>query len=278
MRPAQLMRPTSRRALAQARERVDGLLDKAKPADAEKLAEELFSAVDVLQANPVLRRHLGDPSTSPDDRTKLTRAVFGKKLGKQPLQVLEDLARARWSQPRDLLDAAETLGRLAMLTVAQKADKLEDVEDELFRTGRLIDREPALQSRLGDQVAPLQGRVGLLRAVLSGKVHPVTERLLVRALQAPLGRPLDRAAEDLAELAADRRERSVAWVSTPVALSDEQHERLADGLSRLYGRPISLLVELAPELLGGLVVRVGDEVIDGSVAGRIELARQRVPR
>jgi F-type H+-transporting ATPase subunit delta len=279
----QWMRPASRRAYAEAKERLDALLDKAGAKQAETLGEELFATVDVLLTQSVLRRHLADPSTEADDRAKLLRALFGKKLGKPTVQVLEGLVGSRWSQPRDLPDTAETLGRLALLAVAEKstekggADALEDVEDELFRAGRLVDRERRLAALLGDQTTPLDKRIELLRAVVGGKVHPVTERLLVRALQAPRGRPLDRAAEDLAELAATRRERSVARVSTPVALTDEQHRKLSDALSRIYGRPMSLLVELDRDLLGGLVVRVADEVIDGSIAGRIDAARQHVP-
>jgi F-type H+-transporting ATPase subunit delta len=83
--------------------------------------------------------------------------------------------------------------------------------------------------------------------------------------------------EELAELAAGRRERSVARVTTPVALSPVQEQKLTDSLTRLYGRPISLQVELDPRLLGGLVVQVGGEVIDGSVASKLVAARRSLP-
>jgi len=85
-------------------------------------------------------------------------------------------------------------------------------------------------------------------------------------------------AEELAELAAARRQRSIARVVTPVRLAPAQEDRLRDTLTRLYGRPMSLQIELDEALLGGLVVRVGGEVIDGSVAGRLEAARRQLPR
>jgi F-type H+-transporting ATPase subunit delta len=84
-------------------------------------------------------------------------------------------------------------------------------------------------------------------------------------------------AEELAEMAAARRHRSIARVTTAVRLTPDQEQRLVDTLSRLYGRPMSLQVELDESLLGGLVVRVGNEVIDGSVAGRLETARRLLP-
>lgn len=274
----QYLQMASRRALAEARQRLHGYLDGASEADAQRLGEELFAAVDLLSGEPVLRRHLADPATNAADRKRLLDAVFGRSLSEPTLRVLQDMVGSRWSQPRDVMDAAETLGRVAVLAVAQKQGAIEDVEDELFRAGRLVDREAGLRSLLTDSTVPASKRVELLRSVFSGKVTPTTERLLVRAVQAPHGIGLDRAAEQLAELAAQLRERSVARVSSPVALSDAQLDRLAGALSRIYGRNISLQVELDEQLIGGLVVRVGDEVIDGSIAGRLAAARQHLPR
>ena len=122
----------------------------------------------------------------------------------------------------------------------------------------------------------MDGRVALLDGLLDGKVGVATATLLRQSVQLPRGRHLDTVAEELAELAAIRRERSIARVTTPVRLSAEQEDRLRDTLGRLYGRPMSLQVELDEALLGGLVVRVGSEVIDGSVAGRLEAARRRL--
>jgi F-type H+-transporting ATPase subunit delta len=274
----QHMQAASRLALAEAVERLDAHLDSAPDADAGALGDELFAAADLLAGEPVLRRHLADPATDPADRVRLLTSVVGGALGAAAMGILEGLVGARWSRPRDLVDAAERLGQLAWLSVAQRQGVIEEVEDELFRAGRLVDRESHLRTLLGDLTVPADRRVGLLGSVLSGKVHPVTDRLLARAVQAGHGVPLDRAAESLAELAAARRERFVAKVRTPVELTDAQQQRLAISLSRIYRRDMSLQVELDPALLGGLVVMVADEVIDGSVAGRLAAAQQHLPR
>jgi F-type H+-transporting ATPase subunit delta len=166
----------------------------------------------------------------------------------------------------------------ALFEVAQAEGSLDEVEDELFRFVRILDREPELAGLLADTGTPADGRVRLLERVLGGKVAGVSATLLTQAVRLPRGRHLDDVAEELAELAAARRQRSIARVTTPVALTDAQEDRLRDSLSRLYGRPISVQVELDEALLGGLVVRVGGEVIDGSVAGRLEAARRQLPR
>ena len=190
---------------------------------------------------------------------------------------MSDLVTSRWSRPTDLVEAVETLARAAAFGVAEKDGSLDRVEDELFRFGRIIDREPELARLLSDESTPAEKRIGLLRDVLGEKVAPVTAMLLEQAVRTPRSRNLDVAAEQLSELAAARRDRYVAHVRTPVRLTAEQEQRLTDSLSRLYGRPISVQAELDPDLLGGLVVRVGGELIDGSVAGRLAAARRSLP-
>jgi F-type H+-transporting ATPase subunit delta len=171
----------------------------------------------------------------------------------------------------------EAVAREALLAAAEKEGNLDDVEDELFRFGRVLDREPRLAALLEDAAAPADKRIELLDQLIGGKVSPVTAALLRHTVRLPRDRHLDVVCEELAELAAARRNRSVARVTAPVALTGEQEQKLADSLSRLYGRAISLQVELDPSLMGGLVVQVGGEVIDGSVASRLAAARRALP-
>ena len=272
------LQAASRESLAEAEVRLDSRVDAASGAELGTLGEELFAVMRLLLAEPALRRHLADPSVPAASRTRLADQVFGQQLGRAALDTLSDLVSARWSRPADLIEAVEVLARRAVLGVAEKDGSLENVEDELFRFGRILNREPQLATLLADPMAPAESRVGLLDRVLDDKVNPVTKALLEQTVRAPRGRPLDSAAEELAELAAARRDRYVAHVSTPVALTAAQEQRLTDALSRLYGRSMSLQVELDPSLLGGLVVRVGGEVIDGSVSSKLSAARRSLPK
>jgi F-type H+-transporting ATPase subunit delta len=201
--------------------------------------------------------------------------LLSGKVGRPALDLVSDLVASRWSRSGDLLEALETLARAAAFGVAEKDGSLDRVEDELFRFGRILDREPELARLLSDSATPADKRIGLLRDVAGEKVAPVTATLLEQAVRTPRSRNLDVTAEELSELAAARR--YVAHVRTPVRMTAEQEQRLTESLTRLYGRPISLQVELDPDLLGGLVVRVGGELIDGSVAGRIAAARRTLP-
>jgi F-type H+-transporting ATPase subunit delta len=274
---AVVLQATSREALTAAGARLDTYVDTAAPADLARVGDELFAFARLLVAEKSLRRHLGDPSVSQSGRAGLARQVLGDQISAAGLDLVDVLVGARWSRSLDLIDGTEALARRATLAVAEADGTLDGVEDELFRFGRILDREPELSALLADAATPESGRIALLDQVLGGKTSPVTASLLRQTVRLPRGRHLDLVAEELAELAAARRDRSVARVSTAVALTPEQEQKLVDSLTRLYGRQISVQVELDERLLGGLVVTVGNEVIDGSVAGRIAAARRALP-
>jgi F-type H+-transporting ATPase subunit delta len=274
---AAVLQSASRESLADAEQTLDRVIDAGKTADLTRLGADLFAVLGLLIREPALRRALADPATPREARSSLADRLFAGKIGQPALDAVSDLVSSRWSRTGDLVEALEVLARRAVLGAAEKDNTLDDVEDQLFRFGRILDREPRLAALLSDENTPADGRVGLLGEVLGGKVSPVTAALLEQTVRNPRGRSLDRAAEELSELAAARRDRYVAHVRTPVRLSPAQEQRLTDSLSRLYGRPISLQVEQDESLLGGLVVRVGGELIDGSIAGRLSAARRTLP-
>jgi F-type H+-transporting ATPase subunit delta len=91
------------------------------------------------------------------------------------------------------------------------------------------------------------------------------------------GERADEAVIDLAELAVARRGEVVAHVSAPAELSDAQRTRLTEVLTRIYGHPVSVQLDVDPDVLGGLSIAVGDEVIDGSIASRLAAAQTQLP-
>jgi F-type H+-transporting ATPase subunit delta len=271
------LQATSRDSLAGVAERLEGRIAPLSAGERQQLGEQLYAVTRLLAAERTLRRALSDPATSSEQRKRLAESVLNGKISAVALETVGDLVSARWSGPADLVEAAESLARQALLAAAEKQRALDGVEDQLFRFGRILDREPALTSLLSDTDVPADKRVALLDEVLGDKVYPVTAALLRETVRTPRGRHLDVTAEELADLAAARRNRSVARVRTAVALSDAQEQRLTGTLTRLYGRDMSLQVELDESLLGGMVIRVGDEVVDGSVAGKLAAARRALP-
>jgi F-type H+-transporting ATPase subunit delta len=268
----------SRETLAAGISALDGIIDRSEAADLAPLAEQLAAVTALLDREAGLRRALADPAADPDRRQALFDRVVGTQLDAGALELLRPLVRERWSSSRDLADAVETLSRRAALGVAERAGTLDDVEDQLFRFGRILEGEPGLRHALEDPATPADRKIVLLDRLIGDRVAPTTRQLLELGIRAPRGRALDRTVSELVELAAARRERYVAYVTAPAPLTEQQESRLTDALARIYGRQVSLQVTVDPGMLGGLVVQVRGEVIDGSVLSRLTALRQRMTR
>ncbi|MET8680142.1 F0F1 ATP synthase subunit delta [Streptomyces sp. NPDC004647] len=269
------MNGASREALASARERLDALTDNTS-VDAAKLAEELAAVTGLLDREVSLRRVLTDPGQAGEAKAELAARLLSSQVGGETVDLVSGMVRSRWSRSRDLADSIEELASIADLVAAQRTDELDDVEDELFRFGRIVSSSPELRSALTDRTATATAKTELLRGLLGGRVNPVTERLVVRLVTQPRGRSLEGGLEALSKLAAERRGRSVAVVTSAVPLSDRQKQRLGAALAKLYGRQMHLNLDVDPEILGGISVRVGDEVINGTIADRLEEAARRM--
>jgi F-type H+-transporting ATPase subunit delta len=272
------MRSATRRALDELRAHEETVLGgqgrRGVSADTlTKIAGELYAVADLLVAQPRLRRTLGDPATAPDSRAELAKTLFGGKVDRHTLDLVQHAVSRRWSTPWDLTDALEGTGDDALFATAEKSDTLDQVEDELFRFERILLAEGELSALLDEPSADVGRRIALLDGLLKNKVSPVTATLLQHAVGSQRKRSVVLAIDDLLETAAARRERSVARVISAVPLTDAQQHRLAEALSQMYGRAISVRTALDPDVRGGLVVRVGDEVIDGSIATQFAAAR-----
>jgi len=267
------MQGASRDALKSAHARFEQSL-AAQPAGAGEVSEGLYAVAALLDLEPSLRRALTDPASSPDSRRGLVQALLGRQLAALPLSVLADLVAERWSGPADLREAVERLAATAALSAAETEGSLDDVEDELFRFARLLEREPQLRAGLTDPGLPDDRKVALLRGLLSGKARPATVRLVEIAVTRSRGRSLEAALDELVVLAAERRQRYTAQVRVARPLDADQELRLLNALTRIYGRQVQLQVDVDPAVLGGIEVRVGDEVIDGTVSRNLSNVRR----
>ncbi|GAA4886311.1 MULTISPECIES: F0F1 ATP synthase subunit delta [Saccharopolyspora] len=271
-----LVNAASREALAATELQLLQATDGAQAAEITGLADELFGVAALLGRESTLRRALADASTDPRSREDLARGLLADKLGARALPVVVEAVRSRWSGPGDLVSGLERMARTALLVQAERADRLDDVEDELFRLGRIIGGQVDLERLLSDPAGAVEGKKAVVDQLLDGKVEPVTLSLVEQLVTRPRGRRVSEGLEELAALSAKRRERSVAHIRSAVPLTDEQQDRLSRTLQRIYARPIALHLEIDPEVVGGLLIRVGDEVIDGSVAGRLQSLRREL--
>ncbi|HEV2370791.1 MAG TPA: F0F1 ATP synthase subunit delta [Streptosporangiaceae bacterium] len=268
------MQGASRASFGQARDSLTAVV--ADPAVATTLGEELFEVTGLLDREVGLRRALTDPTSPQGARSGLVRGLLGGRVSHATLDLLVDLVTARWSVPGDLPDATERLAVLATVASAREGDEIDDVEDELFRFGRIVAANPELHAALSSPLAPDDAKRSLVRTLLGDKVSAVSLRLLSQAVAGTRGRSLDATLTEYMRLAASWRERLIAEVRVATALTDTQRQRLAAALSQLYGHGVQINVVLDPHVVGGMSIQIGDEFIDGSLSNRLATLRRRL--
>ncbi|HEX6196332.1 MAG TPA: F0F1 ATP synthase subunit delta [Jiangellaceae bacterium] len=261
----------SRTSEAQARE---ALASRSDQDGFDAVGAELLSVATLLSSSAQLRSVLTDTQRDGAERGALARSVLGGKVGELTADIMAEAASLRWARAGDLVDTIENLGVEATLIMAEKAGRADTVEDELFRVERLVAGDRDLAEALTQSGVTDAAKASLLAGILDGEVSFETAALVRHVVAHPRGRRPQRALAELVDAAAKRRERLLAKVRVVAALTDEQHERLAAVLERIYRRPVDLQVQIDPDVRGGAVVQVGDEVIDGSVAHRLDNIRR----
>jgi len=162
----------------------------------------------------------------------------------------------------------------AFLEVARAEGLLERVEEELFGLAHVLETNEELRRTLSDASIPPERRQAIVEDLLGSKFLPLTASLVSFVVSTGRARELPVIIEKLVERSAAEREHALAEVRSAVPLSDDQKERLAKALSDGLGRQVEVKVIVDPDVLGGLVARVGDIVIDGTVRHRLDQLKE----
>lgn len=273
------LRSASRDAQAAVVARFDALSGSLSGDDLSRLSDELVAVDSLLAREPILARHLADATGQADAKKQMLQRVLGSQVGATTMDILDTAASARWSKTADFSGALAHVARLSLLAKAERENRADEVAEQLFRFGRILDSEPQLTTLLGDYSRSAEDRVSLLRGVLdrSSGSDQTANALLIHTVELLRGERADEAVHELAELAVARRGEIVAQVSAAAELSDGQRRRLTEVLTRIYHNPVSVQLNVDPQLLGGLAVSVGDEVIDGTLSSRLDAAATKLP-
>lgn len=163
-----------------------------------------------------------------------------------------------------------------ILEVARAEGALDAVSDELFRFASVVEGNDDLRQTLTDQTLPPARRQAIVEELLDSKVSPLTTSIVSFLVSAGRARDLGAIVSAVVESAAAERQHVVAEVRAAVPLSDEQRSRLAQALSTNLGREVEVKVIVDPTVMGGVLARVGDIVIDGTVRHRLDQLKEIV--
>ena len=238
---------------------------------AGSVARGLFSASQTLRAEAALRRVLADGSASAEAKQGLVRSVFTGHVADEALSVLLSAAGLRWTSGSDLVNALEHLSEVALVRSAgAEGDR---VVDELFAVERAVSDNSGLRDALSDPARSVADKEALLDALLGDKALAATVTLVKQSLTSRF-RTVNAALAAYQTVAAEVRNQGVATVRVAAPLSAEQQTRLSAALAHQYGREIHLNTLIDPAVIGGIKVEIGDDVIDGSIASKLDDAQR----
>jgi F-type H+-transporting ATPase subunit delta len=265
------LRGASADSLAELTAELDGALRAGS--HSERVGGELFTVASLLRSEPALRRVATDASMPPEARRSMARQVFEGKLDRVTLDLLASAAGRRWTGSRDLPNALERLGEITVVkSVGTDSDRL---ADEIFDLGRTVTANPDLRDALSNPARSREDKAALLDDLLGGKALPATITLAKQALEGTY-RTVTAAFENYRRVAAEAHDEYVATVRVVQPLGDAERDRLTKALSQQYGREIHLNEIIDPDVIGGIRVEIGDDVIDGTVSGRLDDARRKL--
>ena len=241
---------------------------------------------------PLRRRRPARQQRHPAPRRSPTRRVTARRRPASPsgcsgagcgaggARRARGLARPALERGARPLRHPRALAVEAVIAVAEAEGSADQVEDELFRFERIVAADPDLRDALSDRAAPAERQAPPSSARCSrARPRPRRCALARQAVAAPRGRRFDRVLEQLPR---DRRA-AAASSRRPPSPSARAAGRAASGTAsrgrcrRIYGGTVHVNAVVDPEVLGGIKVEIGDEVIDGTVMPQARRRRAAAP-
>jgi F-type H+-transporting ATPase subunit delta len=255
----------------------EGLLEDAAgrgQAALDRVETDLVAFARLLVHQVRLRKVLADPGLPPEPKRALLTDLGQGRMDQASVELLATAAAHQRVPLRRFPDLLAALAAMAAFAAAERAGELERLEGALFFVANLIERQPELRSALTNPGLPVANKQALLADLLDRRVGRRTAALVDLLVELHEGHDLDTRLKEWAEAAAARRNRVVAEVRSAVELDDTRRARLAETLTRVVGKPVILHTYIDPAILGSVVVRVGDDLFDGSIRSRLEQARE----
>ncbi|MFT4147183.1 MAG: F0F1 ATP synthase subunit delta [Micrococcaceae bacterium] len=240
-----------------------------------KVSQELSAAIGVISRSSSLQRALTDVSYSPEQRAELLQKLFDSKVSKPTEDILTAAVKMRWNSGLDLVQGLEKISQLCVIYEAQSQGKLEDLESEMLTFNNALEDYPELEQAFENYSVDNDDKKALV-SKLTSNYSEQARALIQPAVVYPHGLRATVSLQRVIHSIAEEKHEFIAVVDTAIALTSQQEETLKTKLSKMYGRPITLNIREVPDLVGGIRVRVGNDVMDGTVKSRVETLQQQL--
>jgi F-type H+-transporting ATPase subunit delta len=162
----------------------------------------------------------------------------------------------------------------ALFNSARAADVVDMVESDLGLITYSFETIPSLEQAVVSPLIPAAKKREIVTGVFQNKIHEVTLFYLYLLIDKRREEIITATEAEYIRLANESRGIVAAQVTAAVELTDDEIVRLKAKLSERTGCRVDVSVEIEPSVIGGLIVRIGDTVMDGSIAGHLERIRE----
>ncbi len=226
---------------------------------------ELFAAAAAIAGSSQLRSALADGAADPAAKSAVVERVFAS-LGRDARAVLDAVVRARWSSQADLVAGIE---EVAVRAIASSAPASVSIPDELAAFGAAVRSDADLEHAVGSALVAGDRKAKVVARLLTGRASEQTVAILTGLVAASRPRRIGELLRETSEIVADEAGKSVATVESAAPLTAAQLRRIEASLTARAGREVTINQVVAPSVIGGVRIRLGDEVIDGTVSRRL---------
>ena len=266
------LKGSSRLSLVATRAELENLISSGDASAAAKVSADLLAIVTVLDSSIALRRALTDFARDAASKVELSKTVFSSIQSGKAFALLSSMVSLRWSSPRDLGDVIELLGVEAATVAVEKASQLDQLESEIFAFAQIVTKNPELRATFTLRSISEVKKSALVSTLLSGKALQTSIDLISFLVDYPRGRSLESGLNEFADIISARKARLIAHVVSANPLTQEQTTRLTSALTKMMGHEIRVNVSIEKEVVGGLSIRIADELIDGTLVARLAQA------
>ncbi|MBI2843020.1 MAG: ATP synthase F1 subunit delta [Armatimonadetes bacterium] len=162
----------------------------------------------------------------------------------------------------------------ALFNAAQAADVVDLVESDLGLIAYTLETVSRLQEAMVSPLIPAKTKREIVTSIFHGKIHEITLFYLYLLIDKDREEVIRQTEEEYIQLANGARGIVVADVTAAVEMTDDEVLRLKARLSEYTGKRVEIKLQVNPSIIGGIIVRIGDTVMDGSVTGHLRRMRE----
>ena len=244
----------------------------SQPGSNARITHDLNLALRALQDHPAMARALTDPSAPVATRARLIDSAFAA-LVPEARQTLKQCLETTWDSTKALLAWVESTAVKSAWTWAQNEGILQRSIDEVFSFGQLMYRNHEVRAAVTDRRVTIEKRQELVKTLLSSTMAQPSVEIAMAAVASRQG-TIDAAVQSFTEIGADLAGGRLAVVTVAKPLPPEQKDRMRVALEATLDTTIIIEEIVDPTVMGGVRVECGAEVIDSTMASRLEAARR----